>query len=53
MAAMFAGVGNWVLFEAFIHPANLRSLSMITPYFLSGAALFLPYAFNQFSSVFK
>jgi hypothetical protein len=53
MAAMLAGVGNWVLFEAFKQPTALSNLTKIMPYFAGGASLFLPYAFNQLSSLFK
>jgi hypothetical protein len=54
MACFFWALGNIVLYKAFVAPAEIRDLlSSLVTYFLSGASLFLPYAFNQLKSAFS
>lgn len=45
------GVGYYMLWSLFTQQSV--NLSSIGTYFLSGSALFAPYAFNQLSSIFK
>lgn len=52
LAATFIGIGYWVLFALFFG-GDLTKLDDIGTYFLSGSALFAPYAFNKLSTVFK
>ncbi|ANK77437.1 hypothetical protein FA04_32935 (plasmid) [Ensifer adhaerens] len=53
MAAFFWAVGNVVLFKAFVAPADVGNfVTSLSGYFLSGAALFLPYAVNQLRAAF-
>ena len=52
VASMFWIISNIVIATAIIHPANVKDiLSNISTIFLVGAALFLPYAFNQLKSL--
>lgn len=51
LAVMALGVGYYMLWSLFAHQSV--DLSGIGTYFLSGSALFAPYAFNQLSSIFK
>lgn len=51
LAVMALGVGYYMLWSLFTHQSV--DLSSIGTYFLSGSALFAPYAFNQLSSIFK
>jgi hypothetical protein len=48
---MALGVGYYMLWSLFTQQSV--DLSSIGTYFLSGSALFAPYAFNQLSSIFK
>lgn len=52
MAAVTIGIGYWMLYELFFGK-DLSRLSDARWYFLSGSALFFPYAFNQLGKVFK
>lgn len=52
VASTFVGIGYWVLFELFLGN-DLAKLKDVGIYFLAGSALFLPYAFNQLSSIFR
>ena len=53
IATFFWALGNIILYKAFVAPAEIRDLlSSLVTYFLSGASLFLPYAFNQLRSAF-
>lgn len=51
LAIMALGVGYYMLWSLFTQQGV--DLSSIGTYFLSGSALFAPYAFNQLSSIFK
>lgn len=54
LAAFMAGLGLWVFFAISDEDATMIDrLSKLSTYFLGGAALFAPYAFNQLSKVFK
>jgi hypothetical protein len=52
LAAVFIGIGYWVIFALF-NNGDLNKLDGLGTYFLSGSALFAPYAFNQLAKVFK
>jgi hypothetical protein len=52
LAATFVGIGYWVMYELYFG-TDLTKLSNLNLYFLSGSALFLPYAFNRLASIFK
>lgn len=53
IATFFWALGNIILYKAFVAPSDIRDLlSSLVTYFLSGASLFLPYAFNQLKSAF-
>ena len=52
MAAVTIGVGYWILHELFFGK-ELSKLADARWYFLSGSALFFPYAFNQLGKIFK
>ena len=51
LTVMALGVGYYMLWAPFTQQSV--DLSTIGTYFLSGSALFAPYAFNQLSSIFK
>lgn len=51
LAVMALGVGYYMLWSLFTQ--QTVDLSSIGTYFLSGSALFAPYAVNQLSSIFK
>lgn len=54
IAATFVGIGYWALHGLFFESAdNLGKISSLSTYFLSGSALFIPYAFNRLSDIFK
>jgi hypothetical protein len=53
LAMTTIGMGYWVLFALFFKAGDLSHLKDTWPYFLSGSALFAPYAFNQLSRIFK
>ena len=54
MGVFFWALGNIILFNGISQAAGIKTmLDGLLSFFLSGAALFLPYAFNQLSSVFK
>ncbi len=52
IAATFVGLGYWIVYSLFFKQP-LEDLAETGVYFLAGAALFAPYAFNQLSSIFK
>ena len=52
LAAVFIGIGYWVIFALFTGE-DITRLDGLGPYFLSGSALFAPYAFNKLARVFK
>jgi hypothetical protein len=52
IAATFVGIGYWALHELYFGD-NLGKISDLSTYFLAGSALFIPYAFNSLSSIFK
>ncbi len=52
LAAFFAGVSYWALFNLF-RGGDLGKLDELESFFLVGAALFAPYAFNQIRSIFQ
>ena len=56
IAATFIGIGIGyrAIYELFFGSAtDLTKISDLKVYFLAGSAMFLPYAFNQLSAVFK
>jgi hypothetical protein len=53
IAATFVGISYWVLHTLFFDIGNLTKIEGLATYFLAGSAMFLPYAFNQLSSIFK
>jgi hypothetical protein len=54
IAATFVGIGYWIIFDLFLNNGgDLTKIGDLKYYFLAGSAMFLPYAFNQLSSVFK
>ena len=52
IAATFVGIGYWALHGLYFG-GSLNKISDLSTYFLAGSALFIPYAFNTISSVFK
>ena len=52
IAALFVGIGYWIIFSLFLSPEKLQSLESIWIYFLAGSAMFLPYAFDRLSKLF-
>lgn len=53
LATFFWAVGNVILYKAFADPSKISEfLSSIGTFFLGGASLFLPYAFNQLKEAF-
>jgi hypothetical protein len=54
LACFIWALGNVVLFKAFTAPAEVGTmLQGLSGFFLAGASLFAPYAFNQLSAAFK
>ncbi len=54
IAATFVGIGYWIIFDLFLNNGgDLTKIGDLKYYFLAGSAMFLPYAFNQLSSIFK
>ena len=54
LAASLAGISYWMVFDLFEDAgSNLAKLQSTGWYFLVGAALFAPYAFNQLSRIFS
>ena len=54
IAATFVGIGYWALHGLFFSTSSdLGKISSLSTYFLSGSALFLPYAFNTISGIFR
>jgi hypothetical protein len=54
IAATFVGIGYWALHGLFFGSASdLGKISSLSTYFLAGSALFIPYAFNRISEIFK
>jgi len=53
LAATLVGVGIWCIYSLYLKPANLQQLEHLGTFFLSGAALFAPYAVNQLTKIFK
>ena len=52
VAAFFWALGNLILYMEFSRPADVaRLVDDVWKFFLAGAALFLPYAFNQLGGV--
>jgi len=53
LATFFWAVGNIVLYKAFTDPGRIAELlTGMGSFFAGGAALFLPYAFNQAREAF-
>jgi hypothetical protein len=53
LASFFWAVGNVILYKAFSSISDIRELvSSLGTFFLAGASMFLPYAFNQLRAVF-
>ena len=52
LATAVIGVAYWLVYALF-YEKSLSVLSETGWFFLSGSALFAPYAFNQLSSIFK
>lgn len=54
LASVFIGIGYWIVYILFLGDiAQLKDLKDLGIYFLSGSALFAPYAFNQMKTIFK
>lgn len=53
ITAMYVGVGYYALYAVFFDRDGLSVLPDIIKYFLTGSALFAPYAFNKLSSIGK
>lgn len=57
IAALFVGLGYYILFAMFTENAENFTLDKkidgLQTYFLAGAALFLPFAFEKLSEIFK
>ena len=54
MAAFFWGLGNILLYKAISNPAEVKTITeALGTYMLSGAAMFVPYAFNQLQAAFR
>ena len=54
MAAFFWGLGNILLYKAISNPAEVKTITeALGTYMLSGAAMFVPYAFNQLQTAFR
>lgn len=56
LAAFFWALGDVILFKLFAPDGTTQITAMmagLSTYFLSGTALFAPYAFNQVSAIFK
>jgi hypothetical protein len=54
VASLFWVVSNIVIVAAIVHPQDVSALvGGVAKLFLVGAALFLPYAFNQLKSVLQ
>ena len=56
LAVFFWALGNVILYKALGTAANIAEIGTIVAslgtFFLAGAALFLPYAFNQLKGIF-
>lgn len=53
MSSMYVGVGYFVLWAIFYAPERLSDFDGLGKFFISGSALFAPYAVNKLSEVFK
>ncbi len=53
IAATFVGIGYWAIYARFFDPDDLAKFKDMGTYFLAGSAMFMPYAFNQLTEVFK
>jgi hypothetical protein len=56
MASFLWAIGNIIIYKAFVQGGSdeiQKFLSSIGSFFLAGAALFAPYAFNQLKSAFQ
>lgn len=53
LAATTIGIGYWLVYSLFYDPSPLSELRNIGWYYLSGSALFAPYAFNRLSNIFN
>ncbi|MGZ6016261.1 MAG: hypothetical protein ACXWKM_11000 [Phenylobacterium sp.] len=54
LASLFWIVSNIIIVLAIVHPADVTTvLNSVGKLFLVGAALFVPYAFNQLKSVLQ
>ena len=54
LAASLVGISYWIVFDLFYNSgSNLKNLQSAGWYFLAGAALFAPYAFNQLAKIFN
>ena len=47
------GMAYWLIYALFLSVNDLKNIKDAWPFFLSGSALFAPYAFNQLSKIFK
>ncbi len=52
LSALFIGVGYWVIYILY-SGGSLDQLTGLGKYFLTGSALFAPYAFNQLKEIFN
>lgn len=54
MAAFFWALGNILLYKAVTNPSDVKTImEALGSYMLSGAAMFVPYAFNQLQTAFR
>ena len=54
LAASLVGISYCIIFDLFYNSgSNLKNLQSAGWYFLAGAALFAPYAFNQLAKIFN
>lgn len=53
MSAVFLGAGFFMVWALFVDPCRLTQFEGLGTYFLSGSALFAPYAVNKLVEVFK
>ena len=56
ISSLFVGLGYYILYALYLEQGDTfslkESLNGLGTYFLAGAALFLPYAFEKLSTVF-
>ncbi len=54
MGCFLWGIGNFLIYASFADSSAITNvLDKLGTYFLAGASLFTPYAFNQMKTIFK